>query len=114
MRSATLSGALFGAATALKFSNAVFAIAGLALALAMPGAADRVRTRAAVGYAAGAAIAVALLAGPWFALLAHVFGNPVFPMLNGWFGSPDAPATSALSARFAPAGLADAALLPLL
>ena len=113
VRSATLAGALFGAATALKYSNAVFVIAALPLVLALPGASARVRLGAVLGYGAAATIAVVLLAGPWFALLARAFGNPFFPMLNGWFGSVDAPATSALSVRFTPQGVGDVLLLPL-
>ncbi|HET7363887.1 MAG TPA: hypothetical protein VFJ70_10005 [Burkholderiales bacterium] len=113
VRSASLAGALFGAAAALKYSNAVFAIAALPLVLALPGASARVRLRAVLGYGAAGAVAVALLAGPWFALLARTFGNPVFPLLSGWFGSVDAPAASALSVRFTPQGIGDVLLLPL-
>ena len=30
------------------------------------------------------------------------FGNPVFPLMNAWFRSPDAPAFNLLGARFGP------------
>ena len=100
-RRAALAGALFGVAAALKYSNAVYAVAALPLALAMPGPAGTSRLRACLAYALGAAAAVGLLAGPWFAMLMREFGNPVFPLLNGWFHSPDALQFNMISERFA-------------
>jgi hypothetical protein len=82
VRHAALAGALFGAATALKYSNAVFVLAAFPLALAMPVVAGKSRWRAAGGYAFGAALAIGLLAGPWLALMQREFGNPVFPLGN--------------------------------
>jgi Glycosyltransferase family 87 len=100
-RRAALAGALFGAAAALKYSNAVYALAALPLALAMPGLAGASRLRACFAYVLGAAVAVGLLAGPWFALLTREFGNPVFPLLNAWFRSPHALQINMISERFA-------------
>src|SRR5207247_9788063 len=76
-RRAALAGALFGAAAALKYSNAVYALAALPLALAMPGLAGAARLRACSAYVLGGAAAVGLLAGPWFALRMRGFGSPV-------------------------------------
>src|SRR2546428_7750094 len=56
----------------------------------MPGLAGASRLRACFAYVLGAALAVGLLAGPWFALLMREFGNPAFPLLNAWFRSPHA------------------------
>jgi hypothetical protein len=81
-RRAALAGALFGAAAALKYSNAVFVLAAFPLALAMPGLAGRSRWPAAGGYLAGVAMAIGVLAGPWLALMQREFGNPVFPLTN--------------------------------
>ena len=100
---ATLAGLLFGAAAALKYSNAVFALAALPLALAMPGVSLSGRLRAGLGYVAGGALTVLVLAGPWFVLLAREFGNPVFPLLNAWFHSPDGPSYNIANVRFTPA-----------
>ena len=88
-----LAGALFGAAAALKYSNAIFALAALPLAIS---------ARAGLAYVAGGAIAVALLAGPWLALMWYEFGNPVFPLFNAWFESPYAPAAHMVNLRFTP------------
>ncbi len=81
-RRAALAGALFGAAAALKYSNAVFVLAAFPLALAMPGLAGRSRWLAGGGYLAGAALAIGVVAGPWLALMQREFGNPVFPLTN--------------------------------
>jgi hypothetical protein len=112
VRRAALAGALFGAAAALKYSNAIFAVAALPLVLAMPGLSGASRLRASVGYMAGGALALGLLAGPWFALMMREFGNPVFPLMNAWFQSPHAPPVNMLSERFAPTDFAAALSLP--
>jgi hypothetical protein len=109
---ATFAGMLFGAAAALKYSNAIFVLAALPLAAAMPGATGAARLRLTLCYAAGAGGAIATLAGPWMVLLAREFGSPVFPLFNAWFRSPDALPVNLLSARFSPGDLASALLLP--
>lgn len=91
-RHAGLAGLLFGAAAALKYSNAVYALAALPLAIAM---------RGGFAYLIGAAAAVAVLAGPWLLLMLREFGNPVFPLFNGWFRSPHALDYNMISERFA-------------
>ncbi|HUJ85896.1 MAG TPA: hypothetical protein VLX30_03485 [Burkholderiales bacterium] len=99
-RRAALAGVLFGTAAALKYSNAVFALAALPLVAAMPGARGAARWRSCLGYAAGGALALAVLAGPWLVLMLREFGNPVFPLMNAWFRSPDAPPFNLASERF--------------
>jgi hypothetical protein len=109
MRRAVLAGTLFGAAASLKYSNAIFALAALPLAAAMPGLRGGARWRACLGYIGGGALALAVLAGPWFALLMREFGNPVFPLMNGWFRSPYAPPINMVGERFTVGGLDDVA-----
>lgn len=101
---ALAAGLLFGAAAALKYSNAVFALAAVPLVL--------FRWRPAAAFAGGGLIAVAVLAGPWLVLMAREFGNPVFPLMNGWFQSPHAPAFNVAAERFLPRDLAAAIVLP--
>jgi hypothetical protein len=96
---AAFAGALFGAAAALKYSNAIFVVAAFPLALSWR-------------YVGGAALAIAILAAPWLALVWRELGNPVFPLMNAWFQSPHAPAVNLVSVRFAPQDLGDALLLP--
>lgn len=109
---ATLAGVLFGAAAALKYSNAIFCAVAWLLAFAVPGGTPAARLRAAAAYAAGAAMALVLLAGPWFYVMAREFGNPVFPLMNAWFGSPYGPPYNIVSVRFTPEGLREAIALP--
>ena len=92
-----LAGALFGAAAALKYSNVFFAFAALPLAAALS-------WRAGLAYIAGGLAAVALLAGPWLLALQHEFGNPVFPLMNAWFRSPDALPVNLVGERFGVSG----------
>jgi len=80
-----VAGLLFGAAAALKYSNAIYALAALPLVFL----AGR---RAVAAYIAGGALAVAVLAGPWLALMTREFGDPLFPGLSagaGRFGPQD-------------------------
>lgn len=65
-----LAGALFGAAAALKYSNAIFAVAALLL----------VPWRSVAAYVAGGLFSVAVLAGPWLYLMWREFGNPLYPL----------------------------------
>lgn len=96
------AGMLFGLASALKYSNAIFALAALPLALATPGSRGAARLRAGFAYALGGVVAVAIFAGPWLVLMWRELGNPVFPLLNGWFQSPHAPQANMFAGRFAP------------
>ena len=109
---AGLAGALFGAATALKYTNVVFALAALPLAFSLPGLTRAGRLRAAACYIAGGALAVAVLAGPWLWMLWREFGNPLFPMMNAWFQSPHALPINLAGGRFGPGDLAAAAAFP--
>ena len=105
LRRAALAGALFGVAAALKYSAAIFGLAALPLAAAMPGMRGMARWRAGFCYAAGGVLAVAVLAGPWLGLMQREFGNPVFPLMNAWFRSPYSPPVDQVSDRFGVDGL---------
>ena len=87
----TLAGALFGAAAALKYSNAVFALAALPLVCS--------GRKPFFSYCLGGAAATALLAGPWLYLMWLEFGNPIYPVQGA-------------ALRFLPQGFADAAAFP--
>ena len=111
-RRALSAGLLFGVATALKYYNGIFALAALPLAIALSGHSWRARLRAGATYAAGGAVALAVFAGPWMLLMWRKFGNPVFPLFNGWFRSPEAPPSNMFAGRFAVHGLGDALAFP--
>jgi hypothetical protein len=107
------AGVLFGAAAALKYSNAIFALAGIVLAASQPGATVAARGRAAVSYAIWTAAGVALFGGATLLHMYREYGNPVFPLFNAWFRSPDFPPITIFAERFAPKSLADALAFPL-
>jgi hypothetical protein len=105
-RRALLAGLLLGIACALKYSNAIFALAALPLVL------WHRSWRAGAAYVAGGAAAMLLFAAPWMARMWLEFGNPVFPLFNGWFKSPHAPQVNMFAGRFALQDLWAAAAFP--
>ena len=107
------AGALFGAAAALKYSNALFALAASVLAVSRPGRGGFARVRMLFAYAVGGLAGTALFGGATFVHLYREYGNPAFPLFNAWFRSPDFPPISVLAERFAPKSLEDALLFPL-
>jgi hypothetical protein len=109
---AALIGALLGAAVALKYSFAIYGLAALPLLLVGPARSWRASIHTTLAYVAGGVAAFAALAGPWCVLLMREFGNPVFPLVNAWFRSPDAPAVNLLAARFTPQDIASALAFP--
>jgi hypothetical protein len=109
---AVLAGALLGAAAALKYSFAIYGVAALPLLLAGRPRSWSAAAQTTFAYVAGGLAAFAALAGPWCVLLTREFGNPVFPLMNAWFRSPDAPAVNLVAARFTPQDLASALAFP--
>ena len=107
------AGILFGAAAALKYSNGMFALAGIVLAASQPGATTSARVRAAISYAIGTAAGVALFGGATLLHMYREYGNPVFPLFNAWFRSPDFPPITIFAERFAPKSVGDALAFPL-
>lgn len=104
-------GFLVGCATALKLTNAVFAIGLLAGCLVHgPGLVARVRAFAMTGIGLG--LGFVALSGWWCVMLFRRFGNPVFPYYNDIFRSPDFPFTSDIDHRYLPATLWDAVAVP--
>lgn len=103
------AGCLLGLAFAIKPSNAVFvlSITGLVALRAVTG---QVGHRQLLAFA-GAGLASGLVfMGAWSAWLWWVFGNPLFPLFNQYFGSPYAPIEPMVAARFLPHGPEDYAL----
>jgi hypothetical protein len=83
-----LAGVLIGAAVSLKMTNLLFSVTALPLLLLAP-TAPGTRARAVLCFALGGLLGV-LLAGAWWGWqLWELFGNPVFPLLNQYFHSPE-------------------------
>jgi hypothetical protein len=102
-----LAGVLIGASVALKLTNVVFA-----LGLLMATIAAR-RPLAALGCVVlGGAIGSLLAGGWWSFLLWRDFGNPVFPLFNAVFPSPELPPINILDRQFVPHGWLDGLAYP--
>ena len=102
---------LLGAASALKVTNSVHAVSALVVLLFLP-TPWRTRVRYALAFGVALAMSFAIVAAPWGVRLEQHFGNPVFPLLNNIFRSPQYPTATMLDYRFVPDSLWDALWRP--
>jgi len=106
------AGLILGAASALKLSNALSAVSAFAM-LAMLPLGWRGKIRYGFLYGISVGIGFAGVAAPWSFRLAKVFGNPMFPMFNNIFRSPEFTMESMGNAyRFIPESIAEALWRP--
>ncbi len=106
------AGLILGAASALKLSNALSAISAFAM-LAMVPLGWRGRIRHGFLYGISLGIGFAVVAAPWSFRLAKMFGNPMFPMFNSVFRSPETTTNPMGSAsRFVPESIGEALWRP--
>lgn len=105
------AGLLLGAASALKLTNSIHAIAGCALLIMLPRSIWG-RVRYGLGYAAALGLGFVAVAAPWSYRLNRMFGNPLFPLLNGVFRSPEFTTEPLRHFRFIPDSLAQALWRP--
>ncbi|HEY2346199.1 MAG TPA: hypothetical protein VGH80_09990 [Xanthomonadaceae bacterium] len=106
-----VAGALAGATAGLKLTAAPYCLGLAGAAIAWPSW-RRMPLRLA-SLALGGIAGVALTYGYWGMLLWHLHGNPFFPYYNQVFHSPDASIAAYTDARFQPASVGDALLVPL-
>jgi hypothetical protein len=106
------AGLLLGAVTALKLTNAAHAVAACTLLLFVS-ADHRARVRYAAVFGVALAVGFLIVMVPWSIHLERHFGNPLFPLFNGLFRSPQFPTASLQDHRFIPDSLANALLRPL-
>jgi hypothetical protein len=95
------AGLVIGVATALKLTNAVHALSAFVLLLFVPGG-WRTRLRLGFGYGAALGAGFAAAAASWCYRLEQQFGNPFFPLLNGWFRSSEFVTGRLVNYRFVP------------
>ncbi len=105
------AGLLLGAATALKLTNALHAIAGFAVLIMLP-LVPRGRVRFVAAYGVSLGLSFAVAAAPWSYRLARMFGNPLFPLMNNVFRSPEFTIEPLRHLRFIPATIAEALWRP--
>jgi hypothetical protein len=95
------AGVLCGLAAGLKLTNAMHAIAGVSVLMFLPASLrDRIRHGIAYGIALGLSVFVVL--APWSYRLQERFGNPLFPLFNSVFKSPEMITQGARTMRFIP------------
>lgn len=102
---------LLGAASALKPTNAVHAVSAAVMLPFIP-ASWGSRFRYALMFALALVAGFVLVSAPWSIHLERHFGNPVFPLLNGLFRSPEYSTAGMLDHRFLPVSLGAALLRP--
>ena len=106
------AGLILGAASALKLSNALAAVSAFAMLIALPlGWRSKMRFGAICGIAL--CIGFVLVAAPWSYRLEREFGNPLFPMLNDIFRSPQFTTEPMVVYRFIPKSIGDALWRPI-
>jgi hypothetical protein len=104
--------ALMGIATGIRFHNAVYVLAMLCALAASNGVHGRAQYRIAATFTVSAASGWILFFAPWAYELYKEFRNPVFPLYNAVFRSPDFPAANLPISSFSPEGLSDLLTLP--
>lgn len=112
LRRLAFAGVLAGTAVAMRVHDVIFVLALAAALLALRFLPMRVTAKAALVFALAAGAAWLAVAGPWLLSVAHEFGNPVFPLYNAVFASPDFPAANLRFVSFVPTSVADALMLP--
>jgi hypothetical protein len=105
------AGIIIGVASALKLTNIVHAIAGFAVLIMLPLSVFG-RLRHSLFYGISLATGFAIVAAPWSYRLERVFGNPIFPMMNNVFRSPNFTTEPLRHFRFIPETFAEAVWRP--
>ena len=105
------AGLLLGGASALKMSNAIPAFGAFALLIVLP-LPPLHRIGYAIRYGISLGIGFLVVAAPWSYQLERMFGNPLFPMLNNVFKSPEYTTALQAHSRFIPHTLVSALWRP--
>jgi hypothetical protein len=105
------AGLIIGAACALKLTNTVHAVAGFAVLIMLPLSLSG-RLRHGLFYGVSLVIGLGIFAAPWSYRLERMFGNPVFPLMNSVFRSPEFSTEPMRHFRFIPDTFAEAVWRP--
>lgn len=107
----TIAGLILGMGCGLKLTNAIYAVA-LWPAIFGKRQAMSCYIHRTLCYTVGGIIGFAIIDGYWAWRLYQEFGNPVFPLANAFFRSPDFQAFNIKDTRFIPESFSEALLLP--
>ena len=102
-----LAGLLIGAAVGLKLTNVVYALGAAAAVLA---ASRPLKATFCLGV--GGAVGALATGGAWGLMLWREMGNPIFPLFNAVFQSPELVPMNIMDWQFLPRGLLDALAYP--
>jgi Glycosyltransferase family 87 len=102
-----LAGLLIGAAVGLKLTNVVYALGAAAAVLA---AGRPIKATLCLGI--GGAIGAVVTGGAWSMMAWREMGNPIFPLFNAVFQSPELVPTNIMDWQFLPHGMLDALAYP--
>jgi Glycosyltransferase family 87 len=102
-----LAGLLIGAAVGLKLTNVVYALGAAAAVLV---AARPLLATLCLGL--GGAVGALATGGAWGLMLWREMGNPIFPLFNAVFQSPELVPTNIMDWQFLPRGILDALAYP--
>lgn len=105
------AGLLLGAASALKMTNSLDALSVAVVPLFVPVSWPK-RLRSAGLYGLCVALMFVLISAPWSFQLERYFGNPLFPLFNGIFHSPEYTTAPVIDFRFIPSSLVAALWRP--
>lgn len=105
------AGILLGIAVGLKLTNALHAISAVAILIMLP-LALRGRIRQGLAYGVSLGLGFMVVAAPWSYRLEMRFGNPLFPLMNTVFRSPEFTTEPLRHLRFIPATVTEALLRP--
>ncbi len=105
-----VAGILLGAACAFKLTNLSFVFAAIGPWLLL--ARSRANGPKLLALPLGLICGFVLVGGPWAWRLWQEFGNPLFPLFNSWFRSPDFTTEPLRHFRFIPDSLLDALVRP--
>ncbi len=105
------AGCLLGAATALKLTNSLDAFSLAVVPLFLPVRWPK-RLGAAALYGLSVGLGFVLVSLPWSIQLQRHFGNPLFPLLNGIFRSPQYTTAPIADFRFIPSSFVAALWRP--
>ncbi len=102
-----LAGLLIGAAVGLKLTNVVYALGAAAAVLV---ASRPLLATFCLGV--GGAVGALATGGAWGLMLWREMGNPIFPLFNAVFQSPELVPTNIMDWQFLPRGMLDALAYP--